>query len=234
MPYCVNCGVKLDDFTPKCPWCMTDVFRPQVEEKTSVDSPFPIKTDIPEQKKRKYTSVIISVLLLLPSVVSLVVNYLLSPQTPWSAYVVSTSILLWVLFALPFMFKKIRPYLLIVLDATAIAAYASVFFVLVHSGEWFLKIFIPLDILSLATGLFLAGFFKSKKHSKLHSLMAIFGTITAFSGITELILLFTSHNIIFDCISISIAVTSFILFMLLAIADKNKHFKIWLTKNFYL
>lgn len=233
MPYCVNCGVKLDDFTPKCPLCMTEVFKPQAEEKASADSPFPIKTDIPEQKKRKYTSVIISVLLLLPSVVSLVVNYLLSPQTPWSAYVVSTSILLWVLFALPFMFKKIQPYLLIVLDATAIAAYASLFFVLVHSGEWFLKIFIPLDILGLATGLFLARFFKSKNRSRLHSLMAILGAVTVFSGGTEIILLSIARSVIFDCIAISISVTAFILFTFLAIADRNKHFKVWLTKNFY-
>ena len=231
MPYCVNCGVKLDNFTPKCPLCMTDVLHPQKTEEKA-ESPFPIKTDIPEQKKRKYWAIVISVLLFLPSVVSLVVNLLLSPDTPWSAYVVSTSVLLWILFAVPFIFKKTKPYLIIALDATAIAGYASVFFILVHSGEWFLQIFIPLDILSLGIGLALAKYFK-KKHSRLHNLIAVLGAITTFSGFAEAIMLLTPHSIIFDCIAISISITSLILFVFLCIADRNKHFKIWLTKNFY-
>ncbi|MBE6747996.1 MAG: hypothetical protein E7557_02070 [Ruminococcaceae bacterium] len=231
MPYCVKCGVKLDDFTPKCPLCMTDVINPD-EPKEKADSPFPERVSIPEQKKRKYWAVIISVLLFLPSIVCFVVNLLLSPSTPWSAYVISTSVLLWILFAFPFMLKKKKPYLLIALDATAIAAYASVFFILVHSGEWFLELFVPLDILSLGVGLTLAKYFK-KKHSRLHSIMAVLGAVTVFAGTTEAILQFTPHSIIFDCIAISIAATAFILFVLLSIADRNKHFKIWLTKNFY-
>lgn len=231
MPYCVKCGVKLDDFTPKCPLCMTDVMNPDKTEE-NVQSPFPERISIPPQKKRRYWAIIISILILLPSIVCAVVNYFLSPATPWSAYVIATSALLWILFAFPFMLKKPKPYLLIVLDATAIAAYASVFFILAHSGEWFLQLFIPLDILSLGIGLSLAKYFK-KKHSRLHALMAVLGAVTVFSGATEAILYSTQHSIILDCIVISISITSFILLMLLCIADRNTHFKIWLTKNFY-
>ncbi len=232
MSYCVNCGVKLDDFTPKCPLCKTPVYKPD-DSTEKVESPFPVKINIPEEKKRKYSAILITALLFLPSVVCCVVNLLLSPETLWSVFVISTNALLWVLFAFPFMLKKPKPYLLIALDATSIAGYASLFFILFHSGKWFLEIFIPLDILSLILGFSLTKYFKGKKHTRLHNIMAILLAVTvAFTG-AEITMLFTPHSIIFDCIAISIAVTTFILFVLLAIADRNKHFKIWLSKNFY-
>lgn len=64
-------------------------------------------TEIPkaEQKKKRFAG-LVSLLLLVPSVVSLFINFLLTPETPWSAYVTFTSGILWILMVSPFILRK--------------------------------------------------------------------------------------------------------------------------------
>ena len=138
--------------------------------------PLPEKEIVAYQKKKHLKTIFSSILAIL-SIISVILNILLNPETPWSSYVVTTFGVLWLFSIQPFI---LRMYL-----------------------------------------------------TKFHSVMTTFGSITLFMLLAEVIMQFFPHSIIFDCIAISISAISLILFILLCIADRNKHFKIWLAKNFY-
>ncbi len=57
-------------------------------------------------KKKKHKKTIVSSLFLTLSIISVILNLLLTPKTPWSAYVVFATGLLWSLSVLPFISRK--------------------------------------------------------------------------------------------------------------------------------
>ena len=153
--------------------------RLETNYSTSSDNllePLP-QTEPQIKKKNKHWAITSSLFLLLPGVISVILNFLLVRGTPWSAYVVFATGLLWSLSVLPFIARKFL--------------------------------------------------------TKFHSIMAVLSTITTFSLLLLVIMYFIPHSIIFDFVTITTAVASFILFATSLIAIKNKKFKKWLSKKFY-
>ena len=153
--------------------------RLETNYSTSSDNllePLP-QTEPQIKKKNKHWAITSSMFLLLPGVISVILNFLLVRGTPWSAYVVFATGLLWSLSVLPFIARKFL--------------------------------------------------------TKFHSIMAVLSTITTFSLLLLVIMYFIPHSIIFDFVTITTAVASFILFATSLIAIKNKKFKKWLSKKFY-
>lgn len=153
--------------------------RLETNYSTSSDNllePLP-QTEPQIKKKNKHWAITSSLFLLLPGVISVILNFLLIRGTPWSAYVVFATGLLWSLSVLPFIARKFL--------------------------------------------------------TKFHSIMAVLSTITTFSLLLLVIMYFIPHSIIFDFVTITTAVASFILFATSLIAIKNKKFKKWLSKKFY-
>ena len=62
--------------------------------------------EINSLKKKKHKKTIVSSLFLALSVISVILNLLLTPKTPWSAYVIFATGLLWSLSVLPFISRK--------------------------------------------------------------------------------------------------------------------------------
>lgn len=153
--------------------------RLETNYSTSSDNllePLP-QTEPQIKKKNKHWAITSSLFLLLPGVISVILNFLLIRGTPWSAYVVFATGLLWSLSVLPFIARKFL--------------------------------------------------------TKFHSIMAVLSTITTFSLLLLVIMYFIPHSIIFDFVTITTAVASFMLFATSLIAIKNKKFKKWLSKKFY-
>ena len=137
--------------------------------------PLPEEEIIAYQKKKHIKTISSSILAFL-SIVSVVLNILLTPETPWSAYVTSFCGISWLSSVLPFILRNIL--------------------------------------------------------TKFHSVMVTLGSVTFFTIISETVMSFIPHNIIFDFLNISIGVIAFILFTMSVVASKNMKFKKWVRKNF--
>ena len=93
MPYCVHCGVELENGTPACPLCETPVIDP-----TNLGFPSP-RPLYPEDKpagipklSRRVILILVSLLNLIPAFVTLVCDLSLTGSVTWSAYVLGAAI----------------------------------------------------------------------------------------------------------------------------------------------
>lgn len=93
MPYCVHCGVELENGTPACPLCETPVIDPA---NLGFPPPPPL---YPEDKpagipklSRRVILILCSLLNLIPAFVTLVCDLSLTGSVTWSAYVLGAAI----------------------------------------------------------------------------------------------------------------------------------------------
>ena len=97
MAYCVHCGVKLGGAESCCPLCGTPVIDPSDMDRTPAEKAFPPHT--PEQKitiSRRFLISLYTMTMLIPAVLCLVINLLLSGQVTWSAYPAGALTLLYI------------------------------------------------------------------------------------------------------------------------------------------
>ena len=120
MSYCVNCGVELDDSAKKCALCGAPVLNPYLDEpEEALPPPYPDRLALPEGTNRRYIAFLVSMVLLIPNLICGVANLLILDSGVWSAYIVSSSLLFWVFFIVPFLMEKPRPLVLWLLDTLA-------------------------------------------------------------------------------------------------------------------
>lgn len=145
MSYCVNCGVELDVSAKKCVLCDTPVYNPK-QPPEDVPTPYSDKVVLPPKVRRRFSAFLFSVILLLPNIVCLLIDLLVSKENGlhWAHYVNTTSLLFWVLFLLPFLIEKVRAFVLILVDSIAILAYIFFFYHIFAQSAWFLRVALPL------------------------------------------------------------------------------------------
>ncbi len=233
MSYCVNCGVELDNSALKCPLCHTPVINPNILKNEKSDPPFPERIEIPTASKNRYVAIIFTILLLIPNVVCVITNLLFTPQTLWSIYVVSSSVMFWFLFIFPFIMKKKMTYLILAVDAIATAAYIFIFYYY-NSAQtgWFWQLAVPLDIGAFVCVGILAAFF-SKPRKKTHSIIAVLTAFTALCLYVCLIINLYSYSVIATYITLIIGVSSLILLLFFIAVDRNEKLYSWLTRKFF-
>ncbi len=124
MSYCVNCGVELDKSAKKCALCDAPVLNPFEDESVEpTPAPYSDKLFIPSSVSRRYIAFIFSVVLLIPNIICNITNLLIPESGLWAIYINATSLLFFILFILPFVFKKVNPYLLLFLDTVSVILY---------------------------------------------------------------------------------------------------------------
>ena len=69
--------------------------------------------------------------------------------------------------------------------------------------------------------------------TKFNSILTSLGNVTLIAVLAEIVMHFIPHNIIFDCLNMTIGGTTFILFIMALVASKNKKFREWCRKKFY-
>lgn len=107
MSYCVNCGVELDDSAKKCALCGAPVLNPYLDEpEEALPPPYPDRLALPEGTNRRYIAFLVSMVLLIPNLICGVANLLILDSGVWSAYIVSSSLLFWVFFIVPFLMEN--------------------------------------------------------------------------------------------------------------------------------
>ncbi len=139
--YCVNCGVKLADTEKECPLCKTSVYHPDIKRNEG-DKLYPSKR-YPQQVNFSFLSQILLTALIVVSVlVVLLCDVEINRTVTWSGFVIGALITGYVIFILPFWFKKPNP-VIFVPCCFAVSAVYLLYISLVTNGGWFLSFAFP-------------------------------------------------------------------------------------------
>ncbi len=179
MAYCVKCGVELDESALKCALCETPVYLPNAGIKEETVKPFSDKSAIPPGTKRKFTAAVITVLLVIPCIVCGIVNLFLRGSGWWSAYVICSVALAWVITVFPLLTKKFHHYIMWAFDTAAVMLYAYVFFPLRGENlKYYFSFALPIILtVSVCTLLFIIWAKRKPRHWSevmIHILVDIF------------------------------------------------------------
>lgn len=139
--YCINCGVKLADTEKQCPLCGTAVFHPAISRPEG-ESLYPPERYPSVQVSPTGARVILLVLFLLPILICLQCDLLISHGITWSGYVIGGLLTLYVSFVLPGWFRKPNPIIFVPCDFIAVGLYL-LYIDLATGGGWFLSFAFP-------------------------------------------------------------------------------------------
>ena len=140
--YCIKCGVELADSEKVCPLCGTRVFHPDLPC-GQAESPYP--PDVSprvEDVSRAGVLFVLTVLFLLPAVISVLCDWRLSGGIVWSGYVVGGLVLLYTTVVLPLWFKRPNPVIFVPVDFVVIGVYLLYINCATH-GHWFMSFALP-------------------------------------------------------------------------------------------
>ncbi|MGI6200621.1 MAG: DUF6320 domain-containing protein [Christensenellales bacterium] len=148
MSYCVNCGVELDKSLKRCPLCQTPVINPaRPLEPVGAAPPYPARMAITVPKNTaRVVAAGVSLLLLLPVLICLVVDYAIAGNPTWSWYVAGGIGLFWVVAVLPFLWKHGHPVFTIALDAASLWLFLALVEWASGTGGWFWPIAFPVTL----------------------------------------------------------------------------------------
>lgn len=140
--YCIKCGVKLADSEKKCPLCGTVVYDPTVEMPNG-RPPYPPEERQSEKVSPSGALFIITMLFLIPTLLSIICNLEINGKLSWSLYAVGGIVLSYIIVALPMWFSKPNPVIFVPCDFAAVCAYVLLI-CLMTGGKWFLSFAFPL------------------------------------------------------------------------------------------
>ena len=152
MAYCVHCGVKLESCVRRCPLCGTIVLDPSAPPSQDVSRAYPVRTPEQELKRNKWFLLTLAVILLLvPALLCLLVDWLTSGGLRWSIYAAGALILLFISVAVPLLLPRNKIYWSMLAAYLCLNAYLFMTEQLSESSGWFFPIVLP--ALALGTGM---------------------------------------------------------------------------------
>lgn len=144
MAYCVQCGVELMQGDRKCPLCATPVYLPQSEKSEQPLFSSPKGYHEPQSTVSKIgVMFLVTLLFLLPIVISLLCDFNINGKITWSPYVVGGLILFYTVFLLPIWFDRPNPVIFSSVDFACVALYLLMTDLLTDGG-WFLPFGFPI------------------------------------------------------------------------------------------
>ena len=181
MSYCVNCGVELAPSERSCPLCGVEVNNPRDPWKEPRRRPYPQTLErVLSGIDRRYGVGLAAMLLLIPALVKVALNLLISAAVTWSLYVVGAILCAFVVVLLPLAFSDFHPFLAICLDIAAVALYVGLICFL-SDGDWYAGLALPL-VLATGAALFGVTFAFTRKRlgalAKLGWLLLLVGLLT--------------------------------------------------------
>ncbi|MEG1548156.1 MAG: hypothetical protein RR232_00105 [Clostridia bacterium] len=163
MSYCVNCGVELADSEKNCPLCGVEVLNPVRPWIEPAHRPYPGHVEgLDKRIDSRYVAAFISLLMLIPLMVTMFCNVIADGRLSWSAYVAGAEALLFVWILLPQLWRRSNVLVCILMDATAAALYLWMIEWLTE-GEWFLLLGLPLVLVAGTFALMIALVLSIKK-----------------------------------------------------------------------
>ncbi len=218
MSYCVHCGVELDPSLKKCPLCNTPVIDPKMLSCYDGVSPYPSKKGQVEPARRKDAAIFVSILLLTTAITCVLLNLLVFPRIFWSLLVIGFCLLVWVI-CIPFLiYRKLSPYLSVLLDFLAVSFCLYLISVLAGSYEWLIWLGLPVTALfALLSELFILLCLRFR-HSAFFIALYLFSYIAAACiGIELLCRNFLEHTLRITWSAVVLTVCSVLIIAIITI-----------------
>ena len=139
--YCIHCGVKLADTETVCPLCETEVFHPDLPRNSAVPM-YPLRAEPAPQVSSRASQIIVSTFFLMAMLITLLCDIQISGAVTWSGFVVGALLMSYVIFILPYWFRKPNPVIFVPCGFASVGAYLAY---LNHAvdGNWFLAFAFP-------------------------------------------------------------------------------------------
>lgn len=186
MPYCVNCGVELSSDAKRCPLCDVRVVLPPSLRGNSNASAQPRKHDIAESVFDKGLWIqVVSVLMVIPALLSVVINALSGTELSWSLYVVAALGAVWVWCVSPFLFPRNIVPLWIAIDSVALLGLLAVINALSPRPGWFVPLALPISASLSMLVLTLVVLTQRRVLRELHIVAAVLLSLALFCLIVE-------------------------------------------------
>lgn len=193
--YCINCGVKLADSEKQCPLCLTKVYHPEISQKDA-DPLYPPQRYPALQVSPAGTRVILSVLFLLPVLICLQCDLLLSGGISWSGYVSGALAVLYVAAVLPSWFRKHNPVIFVPCTFAAIGAYL-LYINFATAGSWFLSFAFPVTGFVALVVTAVVTLLRYVRKGMLYIIGGAFIALGAFMPLMEFLLVVTFSTVKF-------------------------------------
>jgi hypothetical protein len=186
MPYCVNCGVELSCRAKQCPLCNVEVVLPVQVLEASAENALPQQRDILEDAFDKNLWIqVISVLMAIPTLLSLVINAVSGDGLTWSLYVVASLGAVWVWCVSPFLYRRNIVALWIAIDTVALLGLLYLTDFLSPSSGWFVPLALPITVSVSALVLAIVELTRRKVLRELHIVAAMLLAVGALCIIIE-------------------------------------------------
>ena len=139
--YCIKCGVKLADTEKRCPLCGTVPFHPDFPAKEG-EYLYPPDRYPGQQVSRKGILGAVTILLMIPVLITLICDVSLHGRVTWSGYVMGAIGLAYVAAVLPNWFRRPNPVIFVPCGFAAVGLYV-LYIDLATGGGWFLSFGLP-------------------------------------------------------------------------------------------
>lgn len=230
--YCIKCGVELKDSEKTCPLCHTKVFNPDILIQGG-DTPYPEFTENPKKFSRTGTLFVLTVVFLIPLILTLLIDVKINMSITWSGYVVGGLILGYLAAVLPLWFKRPNP----VIFTSVFCAAATLFLLyidLTTKGSWFLTFAFPVAGIGSLIVIAVVTLLRYLRKGKLYVFGGAFIALGVYCLLIELFTTLTFEGVKFVFWSIYPLVACLLLGLLLITIAICKPLRSSLDKRFFI
>ena len=233
MSYCVNCGVELEKGCPACPLCDTPVINPREVEKTPDIPAYPEIVKIPKATQKRFTVFVVSMVMLLPNIVLTVLD-LMFWENGMTTVILGASIVVWLWFLFPMLWKKPIPVVILGIDALALIGFLKFCSLKVTTTpEWFSSLALPVVITLWAIcNVFI--FWLKKPRSKTAKSIAAVIAINILSFVVEVSVNMFYFGRLQVGISLVVAACSVPLIIFFIVLVKSRRLRAWVSRKFFI
>ncbi len=169
MSYCVNCGVKLKSSEKKCPLCKTKVINPNNKLKT-YEEIYSNKIENFKNINYKYILKLLTMIFTFISVVVLILNYIISKEITWSAYVIFS--IIYLICTFQYILQK-NIYLSHILELIGTELFMFIVAILNNGMDWYLYLIAPFIFIAWTHVMLYTILIRSKKPNIFHKISSV-------------------------------------------------------------
>ncbi len=238
MSYCVNCGVELDPSLKSCPLCSTPVINPNdridIADMNILPTYPPDDAATVVRKLRYFAALLISIILLVPTLLCPLCNFIITGKLTWSLFVIHSVIYAWFLIVPPIFLKNNVFAKCVWIDFAA----TTVFLILMNhlttpDRNWFAYIAFPI-MLYIMLGIYFSGLLYRNTHRVFSVILICLVLVGIFSVMLEYLILSFDGSAIHLVWSIPTVISCVGLSAVLSVISHMVHLKSNFKKRMHL